>query len=210
MGAIPTSDMPGHRQLHERVCAALDRCAESAAVEFKESAPWESLKWRLVKTLMAMGNLRDGGVVVIGVSEAGQQWNLAGITKDHLETYDVDTVTETLAKYASPPVELDVVLVKYQNGPSFLAIQAHEFGDLPFVCKRNGPDTERPFHEGDIFVRPPGKPQTKKVTVAQELHALLALAAEKRARAMLQAGHRIGLVPSVTATQHFDEELAGL
>ena len=49
MGAIPTSDMPGHKRLHERVVTALDRCQESQAVDFKESATWDQLKWRIIK-----------------------------------------------------------------------------------------------------------------------------------------------------------------
>jgi len=78
MGAIPTSDMPGHKRLHDRVLSALDRCQEGQAIDFKESAPWESLKWRIVVTALGMGNLRDGGVIVIGASEREQIWELTG------------------------------------------------------------------------------------------------------------------------------------
>ena len=42
MVAMPTSDMPGHKRLHERVSFALDRCQEMSAVDFKESASWET------------------------------------------------------------------------------------------------------------------------------------------------------------------------
>ncbi len=79
MGAIPTSDMPGHAKLHERVLNALDRCQESKGVDFKESAPWDNLKWQLIRTAIAMGNLRDGGIIVIGASERGDSWDLTGI-----------------------------------------------------------------------------------------------------------------------------------
>ena len=40
--AFPTSDMPGHGALRERVQAALDRAIEAPDVDFKESAPWEA------------------------------------------------------------------------------------------------------------------------------------------------------------------------
>jgi hypothetical protein len=39
MGAIPTSDLPGHQLLHARVVNALDRCQESQGIDLKESAP---------------------------------------------------------------------------------------------------------------------------------------------------------------------------
>lgn len=58
--AIPTSNMLGHKELHDRVYNALDRCQESKSVDFKESAPWKNLKWQIIRTALAMGNLRDG------------------------------------------------------------------------------------------------------------------------------------------------------
>src|ERR1051325_11611659 len=47
--AIPTSDMPGHRALHDRVVAALDTCVESQSVDFKESATWEALQFKNIR-----------------------------------------------------------------------------------------------------------------------------------------------------------------
>lgn len=110
MGAIPTSDMPGHKQLHERVVNALDRCQESKGIDFKESAPWESLKWRIIHTALAMGNLRDGGIIVIGASERGTTWELTGLNPEHLKNYDVDNIIDLINKYASPNIDLDIVI----------------------------------------------------------------------------------------------------
>ena len=210
MGAIPTSDMPGHHQLHDRVWSALDRCQELQAVDFKESSDWDSLKWRIIRTVMAMGNLRDGGIIVIGVSQRGDSWDLAGIKEHHLSTYDVDGLVDAINKYASPPMEIDVVRVKYRNDKEFLAVQAKEFEYTPYVCKKNGPESIGLLFEGEVYIRLPGKPQTKKVTNAQEMHDLLELAAEKRARRIIETSHRIGFVPSASVSQHFDEELSGL
>ena len=108
MGAIPTSDMPGHRRLHEKVFSALDRCQETQGIDFKESASWNTLRWRLVRTLLAMGNLRDGGIIVIGASERGDTWDLTGITSEDLATYDVDVIIDTVNKYSSPPISIDM------------------------------------------------------------------------------------------------------
>lgn len=210
MGAIPTSDMPGHTKLHERVYNALDRCQESKSVDFKVSATWDDLKWQLIRTIIAMGNLRDGGIIVIGASENGDSWELTGIASDHLSTYDVDDIIDAVNKHASPPVKIEIVLVKYRNGKNFLAIQVHEFADTPFVCKKNGPDNYKTLYAGEFYVRPAGKPRTTKVVSAEEMHDLLELAAEKRARRILEVAYRIGLKPTETAIQRFDEELGGL
>jgi hypothetical protein len=209
MGAIPTSDMPGHKQLHERVVSALDRCQESQGIDFKESAPWESLKWRIIHTALAMGNLRDGGIVAIGASERGSIWELTGIKPEHLGTYDVDNIIDFINKYASPNVDLDIVLIKHGNGVDFLAIQIREFSDTPIVCKKNGP-AGKSIMEGAVYVRPPGIAKTTRVMKASQMHDLLDLAAEKRARRILEVSRRIGLEPRPTAKEHFDEELEGL
>ena len=210
MGAIPTSDMPGHTKLHERVYNALDRCQESRSVDFKASSSWDDLKFQIIRTVIGMGNLRDGGIIVIGASEQGDSWALTGIANNHLNTYNVDDIIDAVNKYASPPIKIDIVLVKYRNDENFLAFQVHELTDTPFVCKKNAPDGNKILCSGEFYVRPAGKPRTIKVSSAEEMHDLLELAAEKRARRILEVAHRVGLKPTETATKRFDEELGGL
>ena len=208
--AIPTSDMPGHKELHDRVYNALDRCQESKSVDFKESAPWINLKWQIIRTALAMGNLRDGGIIVVGASERDDTWDLVGISSEHIATYEVDDIIDTINKFASPPIKIEVVNVSYRNENTFLVIQIHEFTDSPFVCKSNGPDDMKNIRAGDVFVRPPGKPRTTRVTSAVEIQDLLELAAEKRARRILEVAHRIGLKATDTSSKMFEDELDGL
>jgi predicted HTH transcriptional regulator len=207
MGAFPTSDMPGHKRLHDRVFNALDCCQESQGIDFKESAFWDVLKWRLIKTALAMGNLRDGGIIIIGVSERGGTWELTGIKPEHLATYDVDVLISTINAYSSPHIDIDIVLVEYRNGNKFLSFQVNEFSDTPIICKKNG---DGGLIEGGIYVRPPGMARTTRVMNAMQMHDLLELAAEKRARHILEASRRVGLVPSDTFSKRFEDELEGL
>jgi predicted HTH transcriptional regulator len=211
MGAIPTSDMPGYQPLHQRVQFALDKCQESQAVDFKESARWDQLKWTITRSVMAMTNLRDGGIIVIGVSERNGRWELPGITAADLNTYDVDDLIDFVNKYASPPLSLEIVRIMHRNELEFLAIQVREFEETPCVCRRNGStEQSETFRQGDIYIRPPGKPQTRRVTTAEEMHDLLELAAEKRARRMIETSHRIGFMPAPHASSLFDQEVQGL
>jgi hypothetical protein len=206
MGLIASSNLPGHKLLHERVCNALDRCHEFQDIDFKESAPWETLKWKIIKTALAMGNLRDGGIIIVGVSERDDTWQLTGISQEHLETFDVDNITSQVNAYVSPHVDLTLVTVDYSQSKRFLAIKVSEFSDTPLVCKKNEGDLK----EGNIYIRSFGKPETTKVTNAQQMHNLLELAAEKRARRILEVSQRIGLVPSSSSKELFDRELQGL
>jgi predicted HTH transcriptional regulator len=206
MGAIPTSDMPAYVHLHKRVCGALDCCQETAAVEFKEPAPWPALRQRLIPTIMAMGNLRDGGMVIIGVSERGGRWEPVGIGEGDWATYDPDDIADAVNKYSSPPVEFELVRVSYSE-KDFLVIKVSEFQETPFICKRDGPG----LTQGTVYIRPSGKPETRRVGNSEEMHALLELAAEKRAARMLATTRRLtGLGASPSDDELFGRELSGL
>jgi predicted HTH transcriptional regulator len=205
---VPVSNTAGYKRLHERVIYALARLQEAPDVDFKQSAPWSALQWRIVRTAMAMANLRDGGVIIIGVSEAGDAWDPTGVTPEHLATYDVDPVVVQVNQYASPHVDLDIVTIAHERR-TFLAMYAREFYETPIVCKRNGPDGHG-LYEGAVYIRPPGLAQTTRLTNASQMHDLLELAAEKRARRILEVSRRVGLVPEETAAKRFDEELGGL
>src|SRR5216684_2365984 len=102
MTAPPTSDLAGHKRLAERVNLALDTCMESQAVEFMASQPWKSLMWGIIKTTNAMGNLRDGGIIVIGVSQHEESWEPTGMNEADLKTYDVDKIVDQVNAHVSP------------------------------------------------------------------------------------------------------------
>ena len=208
MAPIPSSNLSGHRVLHERVTLALDRCQESQGVDFKESAPWTSLKWRITKTTLAMGNLRDGGIIIVGVSERGDSWEIAGISEEDRSTYDVDTIIDQTNSFVSPHADLAIVILEY-HGKKFLTLQVNEFLETPLVCKKNGP-AESGLVEGAVYLRTPGMARTTRITNASQMHDLLELAAEKRARRILEVGRRVGLAPAISVSQEFDKELDGL
>jgi hypothetical protein len=208
---IPLSTLPGHRALHDRVVTVLGLCQESQRVDFKETAPWNALRDKLTKTVLAMGNLRDGGIIVVGVSERNENWDVSGISLEHLNTYDVDEILGYFGAFTSPSVEVDVVQVLHE-GRTFLTLHVHEFKEISLVCKRNGanPNNDGLF-EGAVYVRPVGgEPRTTRVMNAQQMHELLELAAEKTARKIQRQARAIGMVVPDLDNGAFDRELEGL
>jgi len=201
---IPSGDLPGHSQVRERVEAALNVREEGRAVEFKESAPWESLQYKLVKTAIAMANLRDGGIIIVGVSQRGDEWDVTGITDLHLATYDTDSVVETVNRYASPSVAVSVVRVAYEE-KQFLALSIREFDSIPVICRKDGPN----LREGAFYLRPAGMPRTEEVRSIQDLRDVLDLAIDKGVRQFVERARRAGL-EAVPTQQPFDDELEGL
>ena len=214
MGAIPESTLPGHKQLHERAVAALDRCQEDRDIDFKQSAEWATLQWRVTHALLGLGNLRDGGLVIVGVSEDQGRWVLSGISDAHLATYDPDIIINQVNAHISPHLDLDIVVVTHRDGKRYLTLYGREFGDAPLVCKKNGPQNSG-IVEGRVYVRPPGMARTTAITDARQMHDLLELAAEKRARRILEISRPIALAEQQPpderrVAERFDNELEGL
>ena len=114
---------------------------------------------------------------------------------------------DAIHRFASPPVGVVIVLVPYHDS-RFLTIQVFEFTDTPIVCRRDGPPNSG-LRQGAVYVRPPGVARTTEVRSADQMHDLLELAAEKRARRILETARRIGLEP-MSAKKPFDDELGGL
>jgi hypothetical protein len=211
--AFPSTDMPGHRRLHERVTVAINTGLEAPEIDFKESAPWNGLRWRIVRTLLGMANIPYGGLVLIGASERGDVWDFSGITAMHYATYDADDIAALVDVYASPSARVQSAVHTVQGsaqGLPFLVISVDEFDDVPIVCKKTGP-TGSKLVEGEVYIRPPGVPRTIRVQQAEQMHDLLESAAEKRARRILETSRRLGLTPTSPPDEdRFSDELGGL
>lgn len=212
--AFPTTEMAGYSDLKDRIALALSRYQEQTWLDFKESQPWSELKWRLLKTIMGMANLRDGGLILIGVSERNDTWTPTGIDPKDLGTFDNDEIIDQLEKYASPRVQLAIVLHDHDDGNRFLVFHVGQFDDCPILCRNNSPDGVKPndrLASGDIYVRPTtGRPRTIKANDARLVHDLLELAAEFRARRMLEIARRVGLVPAESTASQYDAELPAI
>ncbi|MGA2324418.1 MAG: ATP-binding protein [Sedimentisphaerales bacterium] len=209
MAAIPKTDLPGYEALRKRVDAAFQLLQESRAVDFKQSVKWEDYKIKFAETIMAMSNLRDGGIVIIGVSEENGEWKLKGITDQDLATYDPDNMIDFVNKYASPVANFNVVRHE-MDGTNFLIMSVREFESEPVICKR---DHNKDLRNGAIYIRPLGKPETRAIQNAEEMRELLDIAVEKKMRRLAgQMQYIYGQTPPTQQQDQkiFDQELGGL
>jgi predicted HTH transcriptional regulator len=212
MGALPSTDLKGYELLKDRVQGALDLLQEARSVDFKTAGTWGEIKKGLPKDIMAMSNLRDGGIIIIGVKECDNTWSCTGITDEQLNTYNPDDMVDHVNKYASPSIAFDVVKHTDKNHLEYLVIQAHEFEEKPVVCKKNYPDELR---RGAFYIRPLGKAESREVQTEAEMHDLLELSVEKRARNFMRQIQRVGLDLKTirlakTDSDKFDDELEGV
>lgn len=135
---------------------------------------------KIARAVMAMGNLRDGGLVCIGVDENQMAEALPGLDQNQLEAWsNYDAVTDKLARYCDPPVSLKVQPLLMENGNSIVVLDVAEFDHVPHVCKRDYPDQ---LQRGMAYVRPRGKPESVPVPSSLEMRELLDLATTKGVR----------------------------
>jgi hypothetical protein len=205
--------MAGHAPLRDRVEAALDRAVETANVDFKESAKWPTLKWKIIKAVLGMGNLRDGGLIIVGVSERHHIWDLDGISPISRNTFDADTMAAAFDKHISPAPRVEAV-IHDRDGKQFLVLDVGKLEDIPIICKKEGPAGEG-IEQGGFYHRPlGGVPRTERVRPAEDMRPILEIAAENGARRILEQTHRIGAfgpaIPAPTDDDEFDRELGDL
>jgi predicted HTH transcriptional regulator len=168
--------------------------AETRAVEFKESQPFEILQWKLLKTCMAMANLRDGGLIVIGVDERNGLPSLSGVSPTHLKTYTQDALIALVNRHARPPVTLTLRVVEHAK-LRYIGIEVRPFDRVPIFCGVATPKhvSKEALAVGDIPARTQDRISTSRVHDVDLVAEIIEIAAEKRAREIIAMSQRIGL-----------------
>jgi len=180
--------------LPEKQQAYLQQGSESRSLDFKQSMPWDNssdFQLKVIRTILAMSNLPDGGAIVLGIAEDSTGApQLAGVTTAHYETYNTDNVAARVTSFADPPVNLQVIRGEFE-GNRYVVIEVEPFWRVPTVCKK-GDGGKNILRQAAVYVRPLGKPETREVASATEMLELIELAV----RARLGEYQSMGLIAS--------------
>lgn len=154
---------------------------------------------RVARAVMAMGNLRDGGLVCLGVDDKRMTVMLPGLNAQQaLEWSNFDDVSDALARSSDPPASFRLMAHKLSSGAPVVVLEVAEFEDVPHVCKRDYPGV---LQKGMTYVRPRGKPQSVPVPSSSEMRDLLDLAINKGVREFVRRAGAAGVpligLPSV-------------
>lgn len=178
---------------------------ERRNLEFKRSTPWGSsdFKAKIVKSILAFSNVRDGGAIVIGVErQADQTYTFKGISQEHLSTYSEDHISSIVAEYADPYAKF--ILEKAEvDGNTYLIILVSEFDEIPVICKRDGASNLR---KGAIYTRTYRIPESAEVPSQTELREILEMAIDKGIRKYLERQARLGVSLSSPTIVSDDEK----
>lgn len=182
---------------------------EERYLEFKESIPWDRKEnsVNIIKAILALSNLKDGGWIVIGKTELPDgSYVLTGMELSDFETYDSDQMKDFINKYADPYVTFSLRKTEYK-GKKFMLIKVEEFEEVPVICKRDYGDI---LHKGWVYVRSRTKPESIPIPSQSEMRELIEIATDKRTLRFLQRVERFGMKLTPTDEELFDKQLEDL
>ncbi len=179
--------------------ALLDGGEETDSIEFKGAMNWD--KKGLVKDILAMANVRDGGRIIIGVEDGTFQRQ--GLTEDQIQTYNLDIMRDQIAPFADPMVQFRCEIVADREGRRYAVLEIASFEFTPVICRRGGEDV----HAGTLYFRSRARrPQSARVENSTDLREIIEIAT---VRTMQRFG-RLGLVAEVSKPYDYGSELEGL
>jgi predicted HTH transcriptional regulator len=184
---------------------------EERNLEYKKSMNWKNneTKAKVIKSCLGMANIRDGGFIIFGVDQEGEEFVPHGMKEEDFNSFSQDQVSAVVNEYADPFVEIAVLKENYNN-MNFIVIQIEEFFEAPIVCKKDG---SHGLARGAVYTRTRRMYETAKVPSQSEMREILEMAAEKGIRNLQSKVSRAGLVLRESDEEDrkkFDEELNGL
>ncbi len=165
---------------------------ETQHVDYKAPLGWDSTsKPGLMKDIIAMANTRDGGRLVIGVREHPEtrSFEPVGLDDEQLGSFDATAIAQYVNGFVQPAVTVRVERPIFED-KRLIVIQVEEFGDVPHVCTRSAPEEKPSFRAGDVLIRTPAC-QSRRISTAEEMRALLRLAMNKTSDTLLRDFRRV-------------------
>ncbi len=206
LAQLPDANGPGFENLRARVETALKLNAESPSVEFKTGASWSTLQIAITRTVLAMSNLIDGGLIIVGQPEDPSLPH--GVNDKDLASFDPDIMHDQFDAYASPRAIVSIALVSIAD-QKYVAIQVSEFEELPIVCKKDCQPGLK-LKAGSLYIRPfEGRPRSIAVRNAEQMRGVLELGVDKGIANFEARARRRGYTPRGD-DDNYKRELGGL
>ena len=164
--------------------------SENLNLEFKASFDFEKNEWareRLIRSILAISNTRNGGYVVIGVEEnSDKTFSFNGIEEEHLTIFKskLEDLKSKIESFSSSPVNYGIGIGKYEveeEEKDIMLITIIEFILNPLICRKNGKHKNKILEEGAIYVRTlKDKPSSIKLTNPIDIQDFLERASDKQ------------------------------
>ncbi|MFC1970701.1 helix-turn-helix domain-containing protein [Chloroflexota bacterium] len=180
---------------------------EERYLEYKSSMIWASddTKVKIAQAMMAMSNLRNGGVIVVGMKEPQRGvWEPDIMTDEQIASFTQDDIAQWVNDYAVPSVQFTVesfVLDAYK----FIIIKVREFDEFPTICRKPKPLGGRDvLKEGAIYYRSNSKNESAPISSEEDMRELITLARDKGVAQRIEYFRELGFVATLPVPREDD------
>lgn len=179
---------------NEELAGYLSVGSEARAVEYKGAIDVETADYiaKVARAALAMTNQRDGGYIILGVTDNNVLDSTNGLDASQLENWSRhDWVTDKINRFADPPLNLEVAVRQHPNGRPLVVIRVHEFAEIPSVCARDSANNILKI--GQLYTRSIRKPESTSYHTQNEVRELLDLATTKGLQRFLEMARSAGI-----------------
>lgn len=195
----------------EQLAAIIDVGYEQRGIEFKGAGERTDRAFlaNVARAVLALANQRDGGYVIVGLSEDGVDAPTSGLTDEQLQQWlSFDDVSDQINAYADPPVRIQLGRGQLPNGHSVAIIEVAEFSEIPILSKKDYPQR---IVAKQLYTRSMAKPESSALLTQNELREIITLATEKQLARFLETAQRAGIAigqsESAAAREEFEAQL---
>jgi len=155
---------------------------EERYLEYKGSMVWTSddTKVKIAQAMMAMSNLRNGGVIVVGMKEIRRGvWKPDSMTDEQVTSFTQDDIAQWVNDYAVPAVQFTIEPFLLEKN-RFVIIKVREFDSVPIICRKpkilRGREV---LKKGSIYYRSNSKNESAPISSDEDMRELITLAVNK-------------------------------
>ena len=192
---------------------------EERYLEYKCSMVWtgdDTTKVKIAKAMMAMSNLRNGGVIVVGMKEIRKGvWEPDGMTTQQVMSFSHDDIAQWVNDYAVPSVQFTIEPFMPDKN-QFVIIQVREFDIVPTVCRKQKTlGGSEALKNGAIYYRSNRKNESAAISSEEDMRELIGLAVDKGVSREVRRLRELGLVAADSESRErsalmFEKERGGL
>jgi hypothetical protein len=171
---------------------------------------------RVVRGVLAMSNIADGGRIAVGIDNASMAAMAPGLSAAQLNAWQKsEPIHDKITKYADPPIGVTYQEHVLSNGVTIVVLEVPGIAGEPHFCKKdlNDPDDGRNLilREGALYVRSIGKPESVEVRTRAAMQEVIESATTYRLRAFVEQAMRAGLhlgttSPEAAELAYFNEQ----
>jgi len=180
---------------------------EERYLEYKGSMVWTSddTKVKIAQAMMAMSNLRNGGVIVVGMKEPQRGvWEPDIMTDGQVAPFTQDDIAQWVNDYAVPAVQFTVEPFVLDTN-KFVIIKVREFDSFPTICRKPKQLGGREvLKKGAIYYRSNSKNESAPISSDEDMRELITLAMNKGVAREIERLRVLGFVAALPAPQEDD------